>query len=252
MSDGIPAPDRPSIDAAEFVLGLLSDAEHQQARVRLQTDEAFRREVARWERFVAPLFEDSPEIAPSEEVLASLKRRLDRGGALRRASNDNPKNVVPAFWRNYGVAMTFIAATLGAFLLLDTPERPEHGTYMPPTGAEAPARPQGPAEVLAARVSPEEGIPVAVITYLPDSGELVVAPVSIAAGSEQVPELWFIPGDGTPRSLGLIDAADGARVQLPDGFDREATLAISIEPEGGSPTGAPTGPIVGTGTLSAI
>jgi anti-sigma-K factor RskA len=29
----------------------------------------------------------------------------------------------------------------------------------------------------------------------------------------------------------------------------QATYAVTVEPEGGSPTGAPTGPIVFTGTL---
>jgi anti-sigma-K factor RskA len=38
---------------------------------------------------------------------------------------------------------------------------------------------------------------------------------------------------------------------LPKGMSAGATLAISIEPPGGSPTGLPTGPVVFTGVLKS-
>ena len=63
-------------------------------------------------------------------------------------------------------------------------------------------------------------------------------------------ELWAAAGQGAPRSLGLI-SADGASVvkkaALPPGTDH---LAVSLEPPGGSPTGAPTGPVLFVGKLS--
>jgi anti-sigma-K factor RskA len=71
-----------------------------------------------------------------------------------------------------------------------------------------------------------------------------------------VPELWLIPADGVPRSLGVIGLGGTQRVTLAptllelvaDG----AVLAVSLEPVGGSPTGAPTGPVIATGRLTAI
>ncbi len=49
--------------------------------------------------------------------------------------------------------------------------------------------------------------------------------------------------------MGLVDR-EPARVALPDGARVEkATFAVTIEPEGGSPTGGPTGPIVYSGQL---
>ena len=56
-----------------------------------------------------------------------------------------------------------------------------------------------------------------------------------------------------PRSLGVIGADDfTARPVLaayaPDIVD-QATYAVTVEPEGGSPTGVATGPIVFTGKL---
>ena len=89
--------------------------------------------------------------------------------------------------------------------------------------------------------------------------ELVVAhmhmdkPVLLPPGvpADRVAELWRIGGDKVPRPLGLL--APGAvtpallkGARLPGADD---ILAISIEPRGGSPTGAPTGPVIATGAL---
>ena len=72
----------------------------------------------------------------------------------------------------------------------------------------------------------------------------------------RVPELWLIPSDGVPRSLGLLDPSADQVIVIPEALlpeaRRGATLAISLEPEGGSPTGQPTGPVIAAGTLDEI
>lgn len=248
--DELPPGALPSIEAAEYVLGLLEPAEHAQARARLRTDAEFAREVAWWQRRFAPLSEECEEAPPPPGLWPRIEAALGAGsGGVVTPANDTGGRVAP-FWRPYGLGMTAVAAGLAVALLV----LPRETVVPPPVIVQPEPEPGAPVRpaVQTAQVAPEQGVPVAVITYLPDSGELVVAPLSIAAGAEQVPELWFIPGDGTPRSLGVIPAAGGARVTLPAGFGEQDTLAISIEPAGGSPTGAPTGPIVGTGTLSPI
>jgi anti-sigma-K factor RskA len=65
-------------------------------------------------------------------------------------------------------------------------------------------------------------------------------------------ELWAIGPGAKPRSLGIIPP-DG-RIELgtlPVSIGEGTTLAISIEPKTGSPTGQPTGPVVFVGTLLA-
>ena len=56
-----------------------------------------------------------------------------------------------------------------------------------------------------------------------------------------------------PRSLGVIGNDDFTARPVLSGYDAEiinqATYAVSVEPQGGSTTGAPTGPVVFAGKL---
>lgn len=63
-------------------------------------------------------------------------------------------------------------------------------------------------------------------------------------------QLWAIPQGEKPISLGLVNRQQTTQlttgnVKLVAGM----TIAISLEPQGGSPTGLPTGPVVFSGTL---
>ncbi len=61
------------------------------------------------------------------------------------------------------------------------------------------------------------------------------------AAAGQVHELWIIAPGAAPVSLGLLADAD---LTVTTGAPKGWTLAITLEPAGGSPTGAPTGPIL--------
>ncbi len=67
-------------------------------------------------------------------------------------------------------------------------------------------------------------------------------------------ELWAIaPGAKQPRSLGVIPPDGELRLGvLPPELSEGATLAISIEPLGGSPTQQPTGPVVFVGAVKLV
>jgi anti-sigma-K factor RskA len=65
-----------------------------------------------------------------------------------------------------------------------------------------------------------------------------------------------IPGDGVPRSLGVINRGGETAITLPAALRTVtaagATLAVSLEPAGGSPTGKPTGPVIAAGKINKI
>ncbi len=66
----------------------------------------------------------------------------------------------------------------------------------------------------------------------------------------------MIPAGQSPRSLGVIAAGTPGWTRAPTkaapALAAGATLAISVEPIGGSPTGAPTGPVILTGKISTV
>jgi anti-sigma-K factor RskA len=77
---------------------------------------------------------------------------------------------------------------------------------------------------------------------------------AMVAGTNQSYELWLIPAEGgDPVSLGVLGALD-ARIVVAESerprLRAGATLAVSVEPAGGSPTGKPTGPVILTGRIS--
>jgi hypothetical protein len=77
----------------------------------------------------------------------------------------------------------------------------------------------------------------------------------VLAGPRQSYELWLIPAEGgAPISLAVLGQLD-ARIELPaarvDHVRSGAKLAVSVEPAGGSPTGAPTGPVILIGEVRA-
>ncbi len=98
----------------------------------------------------------------------------------------------------------------------------------------------------------------ALVTASLDTGRssVVVSPVASEDLDGRVPELWLIPADGTPRSLGLIDLGGVQKVSVSPTLLKlvaeGAVLAVSLEPAGGSPTGLPTGPVVATGKLTNL
>jgi anti-sigma-K factor RskA len=95
-----------------------------------------------------------------------------------------------------------------------------------------------------------------VATVDPGRNTVSVVPAAYAADASRVPELWLIaPGD-RPRSLGLLRADTTVSLPIPENLralaTRQATLAVSLEPPGGSKTGAPTGPVIATGRLTSL
>ena len=64
------------------------------------------------------------------------------------------------------------------------------------------------------------------------------------------------PGSQTlPDSLGVLPQDAASRITLPEALRGKlvgSVLAISDEPEGGSPTGAPTGAVLATGELTRV
>jgi anti-sigma-K factor RskA len=96
-----------------------------------------------------------------------------------------------------------------------------------------------------------EGANAFVASVSADGRSLVVRPLAtLDVDASRALELWAVPGQGAPRSLGLIQLDRTTVLQREQVLNGTAALAVSLEPPGGSPTGAPTGPILYTGAVS--
>jgi anti-sigma-K factor RskA len=234
------APDERAELAGEYALRLLEGEERERARALVASDSEFRADVARWSGQLAPLFDEVEPVAPPPRVLAAIEQRIaqppervDNVYQFRRRLN---------LWRGFAAAASAIAASL-ALVLVTRPEP----VAQPPAIREA-------APPMVAVMEGEESDARLVATWDPSGRSLVVA---AAAGVEPVAgrshELWVIPADGTPRSIGVMPGTAPMHLRLAgpmaDQFAEGATLAVSVEPAGGSPGDAPTGPVIASGKL---
>ena len=221
--------------AAEYALGVLDGDSLAQARRLLAEDAAFRADVGRWAGRLAPLLDDIPPAPAPAAVWQAIERNL-RGGdnvvALHRKVG---------LWRGASAAMTALAASLALVLVT----RPPSVATPPVVVASAP--------MVAMIGDAAEGTKM-VASWHPAERRLMVAAVAdIPPDPAHTHELWMIPADGKPRSLGTMPTAAKAHMDVPEPMAREfadgVMLAVSVEPMGGSPTGAPTGPVIASGKL---
>ena len=96
--------------------------------------------------------------------------------------------------------------------------------------------------------------PAFLVSVDPQTRMLTVRRVSAAPEPGRSYELWLISNKYSgPRSLGVVGANEFTARPLPTDFDadtiRTASYAISLEPAGGSPSGAPTGPVLFKGRM---
>lgn len=213
MTDAPLSPrDRDDAEAAEYVLGVQDLAERTATEARIKRDPAFAALVTAWESRMAGLNDDFAE-APAPDLLPAIEARLFPKAAAR------PRG---ALWRWLSGALVAASVFLVGLALL-VPPKPG----------------------LVALLSTADARLAYEVRHFGDELQITrVAGSPAVAG--RVHELWLIAPDAAPVSLGLLE--DPTLVvsypRPPEGW----TLAVSIEPAGGSPFPSPTGPVI----LSAV
>jgi anti-sigma-K factor RskA len=219
----------------EYVIGTL----HGQARSRFQSlmryDPELRKLVAEWETRLTPLAAAAGEIAPPARVWRAVSRRV--------ASARAPAGL--AFWRGLAVTSTAFALVLAIFI------------GMKP----APELPMASVAVMA----DDKGQPSMVVSWPPMKQmrdphvriKVLQEHPTMAAGTAW--ELWMLPrGQAAPVSMGLITTDVNQVMKVRPELARRMGageawgVAMSVEPAGGSPTGAPTGPVIYKGQCFRI
>jgi anti-sigma-K factor RskA len=231
--------------AAEYVLRLLDGEERMEAQRRLGSDPAFAHSVAAWEERFAPLLAAVPAVQPPEHVWTALE------ATIASPTGEGEGNVIALrrrlkVWRGYSLATTAVAASLALVLAYQTSRPP----------AVAPAPSPAEAATFVASLASDDNPARLVVSYEASTQSLVVAPAVLDPAAGHDHQLWLIPAGGTPQSLGLVNARQPQRLVIPLKLLRElgenASVALSVEPTGGSPTGLPTGPVIAAGELHKI
>ena len=222
-------PDDLHVLAGEFVLGVLDEPDAREVAEALATNIELHRAVTFWEEHLHPLSVLVSPAFPPAGTWEAIEARIAKP-ALRPVAPRFWENVVPWRWSTAGFAVA--AAGLALWILLMPAPEPSLVAVLHPPQQDQPSW----------------------IATAGRSGVVVRAVTAATPPNDRAFELWAIaPGATRPRSLGVIPASGELRLgTVPPDLRDGATLAISIEPPGGSPTQQPTGPVVFVGSVKPV
>ncbi len=223
--------------AAEYVLGVLAADERQAIARRIDTDAAFAQLVDHWEVTLAPMAQGYAPVEPPASVKPALDRKLFSTAASTATGGASIWQSL-AFWRGLTVAAFAALALYVAVPFLSQ------------------SAPDAPAERLVASLAPQQSDVHYFVVYDGRAGDIGLSHVTGEPASGRDFELWVIEPGQAPASLGVIPAGSNVHLAVSQDVQRKiasgAVFAISLEPAGGSTTGAPTGPVVAAGDLRSI
>jgi anti-sigma-K factor RskA len=275
--------------AAEYALGTLSAEERVQVETMMSVDKDFAAVVEAWERKLGVLNQMVGLVEPRPEVWEKIRVAIGLAGTQEAIvhpeapqpvaaaavvaepsvvdhSTPDRSNVIDFSvqakrWRGVATGMTAIAAMLVALIavqayrpeLLPAGLRPKAAQQV--VQAPAPLAPPAAAQSqYVALLQTDAASPAFILTVDAATKNFTVRKVGAEPQAGKSYELWIVSDKlQRPRSLGVIGSNDFTSRAALAAYDpdvvNQATYAVTVEPEGGSPTGAATGPIVFTGKL---
>lgn len=210
--------------AAEYVIGTMRGLARKRFQRLIMQYPQIREATYQWEEHFNNLGAQLKPIAPDPKVWQRIEQRLDN-------NNDaiNLKNVVKLqrhsskLWKGWSLLATAAALVLAVLLVqpqFDAPLKSDQFTVVQDAQSKS----------------------LWLISIYPRTIE-VAATKNLIARMNNDYQLWMVPNDGSaPISLGILPQSGEVSLPKTAQFDQLeiAALAVSLEPLGGSPTGAPT------------
>jgi len=223
--------------AAEYASGLLRGPARRRFEALLPAHPALRQAVRGWQDRLMPLTADVAPQQPSAAVWKRIETTLHGGAPAALAARAGWWRQL-AFWRTFSAIG--LVATLSLAMLVATP-----GPVAPPIVVVLSAAEPAPGAAAGAVV------PASFVASISADGRAMVTKplVNVSLQADRSLELWSLPPEGAPRSLGLIAADKATVVQRGKVLDGTAAFAVTLEAAGGSPDGKPHGPILYVGKL---
>jgi anti-sigma-K factor RskA len=225
--------------AGEYVLGVMDGAERDQFERRMTRERTLRDQVAYWQE----RFSDLDGSAAPGQVPAALWARVEAALGQRAVPAETTPSIAERLWASLGFwrGATFAGALASLLLAVAVGSLAGRATPTP--------------QIVAVMLTPQ-GVPGAIAEVFHD-GRINVIPIhDFEVPKGRTLQVWTLPDPKKgPVSVGLIDRTRQAlfhRADLPTA--QQQLYEITLEPEGGSPTGRPTGPILvkGHGALPRL
>lgn len=248
--------------AAEHALGLLEGDEAVNARLRENSDPAFRALVAQLRSETGSWIDALPDVPVSQNLWSRIEMAVSArpAAASNVAPFDDARETVPtpsgrtvSAWR--ASALMAMAASLVLAIALGLTVQQDRKRDAALQRELVLAKNEIGQRANVAQISDAQGELVLGAVFYPGSGALKLRTATFA-DTAKVPELWVIDGTGTPRSLGVVDQGDSLVIKLPADLRQllvdGATIAVTLEDADGAPHAAPTGDILGTSRLTTL
>lgn len=211
--------------AAEYILGLLSPDETRAFEERLAFEPELRASYAEWAEQIVAMTDDVAPVEPPAGIWKRISSDLHPSeGTVRRRG---------FLWG--------LVAGLAMLVLVVVGIQYRGGPSFSPA--------------YQAQIAASDQSLVIDAAYDPGTGQLKVQRLAGAARPGRSLQLWLIAGNNPPKSLGVLPSAKDTILSVPTALRSDfagATLAVSDEPSGGSPTDAPTGAVLATGGITAL
>lgn len=215
--------------AGDYVLGHLSDAEKLEFEQRLALDAGLRAVVRDTRERLLELDLTAPPATLSSGLWEKISSKLNAAETADTVVPLRPRAHKAGFWSGFataGIAAALLVAIASPLLW----------------------RTLGPSQPKVIVVLVDQAAkPGAIIEAYADDSVRVVPLENFTVPSGRVIQVWTLPDAQTgPVSLGLLPGAGEAKLVGPHlpAPKTDQLYEFTLEPEGGSPTGRPTGPIL--------
>lgn len=220
--------------AAEYALGTLPHGERVSIEKRLLSDEKLSKKVNWWHNQYAPMSKDIDAVTPPARILNTIEQKLF-----------GSQKTHPNWWDSLWLWRTISIASLAGMIVFG-------GIYF--TSRVENLNTQQ--TVFVGQLSDKNSDLKLAAYYDNATKTLRLNRISGQALPNRSLELWIIPEGQKPISLGILPILANHELKIPTALQAaissSAVLAITDEPEGGSPTDAPTGVILAAGTVIKI
>lgn len=238
--------------AASYALGTLRGGARRRFETLARELAPVRAAALIWQARIGSVAELQTPTQPAPAVWTRIDNLVRADQEQQAMAAARVPDAATGWWRNLfvwrGAAAAGVTAAVIA-MVVGTDQRTQLGAQIASLQTQLQATPQ--IEYVAVLADGRADASM-LVTFDPKNKKLLLQRVGgYREASDKSLQLWALPPQGGPRSLGVLGADKLLRLTAAEGDVRTVpTLAISLEPKGGVPAGSgPSGPVLFKGAL---